>query len=115
MGALAAAAADRMTRWSNLTDGMPDPRFGGERLATQRQTAIRDALRLMGCTHRRSENCDHVDAITAMASAMTETAAFLLVEGIRELPRPLKMADIERLPARIAIVTMLPEQTDERR
>jgi hypothetical protein len=52
-----------------------------------RQKAIDDILRLMGCTDARASNCEHVEAVRALASACYQTLAdqfglMHLLEGI---------------------------------
>lgn len=94
---------------------MPDPRVGGEKLARRRQEAIHDVMMMMGCTHRRGDNCDHVDAIRLLAEATTQTAVGVLVEAIRDLPRPISMAAIERLAAQIVTVSLVAANDGNRR
>lgn len=42
-----------------------------------RQKAIDDLLRLMGCTDAKASNCEHVAAVAAMADACYRTAGEL--------------------------------------
>lgn len=99
-----------------LEDGMRDPRVGGEELATRRQEAIRDVLKLMGCNHRRGDNCDHIDAVRVLGEAMTDTAVVIVMAAIRLLPRPLQMRAIEEVGAAVRTVVLLPvEKPEERR
>lgn len=43
-----------------------------------RQKAIDDLLRLMGCTDAKSSNCEHVAAVTALANACYRTVGELI-------------------------------------
>lgn len=101
--------------WVRLEDGMPDPRVGGEELARRRQQAIHDVIGLMGCSHRRGDNCDHVDAIRLLAEAVSQTAVGVLVEAVRDLPRPLSMARIEQLAKQMTTVSLVAANDTERR
>ena len=104
-----------MTGWRKLEDGMDDPRVGGDALTRRRQQAIHDVMQLMGCTHRRGDNCDHVDAIRLVGEHVGETIVFVLLEAIRSLPRPLTMRDIEAAAASIVILSAVAANRAEER
>ena len=56
--------------------------MSAEPLQYRRQKAIDDLLRLMGCTDARASNCEHVAAVTALASAIQDTTFDLLDEAV---------------------------------
>ena len=56
--------------------------MSAEPLQYRRQKAIDDLLRLMGCTDPRASNCEHVGAVTALASAIQDTTFDLLDEAV---------------------------------
>ena len=102
-----------------LHDGDDDPLAAESAipgsLTRRRREAIHDALQLMGCNHPRNTNCDHVDAISALAAVVTEGTVSLLVEAIRRLRRPLRMPDIDELAQSIEVQTWISTSSERRR
>ena len=104
--------------WQPLIDGMADPRVGGDELARERQSAIHNVIQLMGCHCFKSADCEHVDAVWRLGSAIHTTSIGMFVSAIRTLPRPLQFRAISELAESMAFVKLLsanPEHRSEHR
>lgn len=100
-----------------LKDGDDDPLaddMGPGTLTRRRRETIHALLQMMGCNHPRNINCDCVDAISELGRIMVETTISLMMDAIRELPRPLKYRDISDLVEHVEFVTMLSTSTERR-